>query len=112
MTSTIYPVADLTDRINEIDQDPKSLDDVLVGELGLKDGEVFFKPDPESVPVRNFPHKDNKLGGAVEIFKMPELDKSGKAFRGRYIFGIDPFDDDHAQTLSLGAIKGLDTWTD
>lgn len=94
ITSTIYPVADLTDRLNQLDLNPKSFDDVLVGELALKDGEVQFKPSMDSVPVRNFPHKDNKLAGAVEIFKMPELDGRGKPFRDRYLGGIDPFDDD------------------
>lgn len=112
ITSTIYPVADLTDRLNQIDLDPSSLDDVLVGELGFKNGEVSFKPSIDNDPIRYYPHKDNKQDGAVEIFKMPELDNTGKAFRGRYILGADTFDDDHSNTLSLGAVKVLDLWTD
>lgn len=110
--STIYPIADLTDVINELDLNPKSFDDVYVGELGLKDGQIEFKPTLEFKPVRDFPHKDNKIPGAVEIFKMPEYDRSGKIYSNRYIAGIDVFDDDASNTMSLGAIKVLDLMTD
>lgn len=110
--STIYPIADLTDVINELDLNSKSFDDVYVGELGLKDGQIEFKPTLEFKPVRDFPHKDNKIPGAVEIFKMPEYDRSGKIYSNRYIAGIDVFDDDASNTMSLGAIKVLDLMTD
>lgn len=73
---------------------------------------MSFKPSIDNDPIRYYPHKDNKQDGAVEIFKMPELDNTGKAFRGRYILGADTFDDDHSNTLSLGAVKVLDLWTD
>lgn len=109
---TIYPISDLTDRINEIDSLPKIFDDVYVGELAIQDNEVVFKPTTENKPVRDFPHKDNKIPGAVEIFKMPEKDRNGKVYNNRYIAGIDVFDDDAANTMSLGAIKILDLMTD
>jgi hypothetical protein len=40
------------------------------------------------------------------------MDSSGKVPRGRYIAGIDPYDDDASQTLSLGSIYIVDLWTD
>lgn len=110
--STIYPVAELTDVVNALDTDPKSLDDIYVGRLELRDGVVTFAPSYDDKPVREFPHKDNKLSGAVEIHKMPEKDSNGKVYSNRYIGGIDPYDDDQSETLSLGSIIILDLWTD
>ena len=43
---------------------------------------------------------------------MPETDSSGEVIRGRYIAGIDPYDDDVSDTLSLGSIFVLDLFTD
>lgn len=110
--STLFPVGTIMDRIHQIDGNPNEYDDVYVGELELKkDGKVEFKPT-SAQPIRHFPHKDNKLEGAVEIFKMPELDRDGKPFNGRYIASQDPYDDDSAETMSLGSTFILDLWTD
>lgn len=110
--STLFPVATIMDRIHQIDGNPNEYDDVYVGELELKkDGKVEFKPT-SAQPIRHFPHKDNKLEGAVEIFKMPELDRDGKPFNDRYIASQDPYDDDSAETMSLGSTFILDLWTD
>ena len=110
--STIFPVAQLRDRINQIDANPNEYDDAFIGEFNISNkGEVEFKPT-SAVPIRKFPHKDNKLEGAIEIFKMPEKDSSGKVFANRYIAGMDPYDDDSSETLSLGSVFILDLWTD
>lgn len=110
--STIYPVSDLTDVLNKIDNDPKSLDDIWTGVLSLDKGKISYRPDLEKKPIRDFPHKDNKLEGCIEIHAMPETDSSGEVIRGRYIAGIDPYDDDVSDTLSLGSIFVLDLFTD
>jgi hypothetical protein len=110
---TIYPVADLTDRLNELDFNPKSYDDILVGLISLdKDAVVRFKPSSEVKPIREFPHKDNKLEGCIEIHALPVMDSNNKVYRGRYIAGIDPYDDDASGTLSLGSLYILDLYTD
>lgn len=110
--STLFPVGTIMDRIHQIDGNPNEYNDVYVGELELKkDGKVEFKPT-SAQPIRHFPHKDNKLEGAIEIFKMPELDRDGKPFNGRYIASQDPYDDDSAETMSLGSTFILDLWTD
>lgn len=110
--STIYPVSELTDRVNELDISPKSFDDIYVGRLELKDAVVVYKPSYDDLPIRDFPHKDNKLKGAIEIHKLPEKDSKGNIYNNRYIGGIDPYDDDQSNTLSLGSIYILDLWTD
>ena len=109
---SIFPVASLLDRLGEIDSNPSEYNDVYAGDLKLNtNGKVDFIPSSK-VPIREFPHKDNKQEGCIEIFKMPEVDSSGKVFNGRYIAGCDPYDDDAADTMSLGSIHILDLWTD
>lgn len=63
--STIYPVADLTDQLNSLDLDPKSYDGIYTGKLTLKDGRVKYEPSYDVKPIMEFPHKDNKLEGAI-----------------------------------------------
>lgn len=110
--SNMYPAADLTDVLNNLDQDPHAFDSIYSGRLELSNGTVTYNPHNNSLPIREFPHKDNKLEGAIEIHEMPKLDSTGKVFSNRYIAGIDPYDDDTSDTLSLGSIYILDLWTD
>lgn len=106
-----FPVAQLTDRIQEIDLNPNFFDTILVGKFIQKsNGEVSFEPTGET-PIHKFPTKDNKISGAVEISKLPEK-KDGKVYSGRYIASCDPVDSDEADTMSLVSFFVLDTWTD
>lgn len=111
--TNIFPSDQLNDRIMELDNNTKSLSDMYIGKFGLdKSGTVIFVPAPSCKPIMDYPHKDNKLMGAVHINKMPVKDSSGKIPWGRYIAGIDPYDDDASHTMSLGAIYVLDLYTD
>lgn len=109
----MFPVADLTERIGQLDANPTEYDDVYVGDLVFnKDGQVEYKP-ASATPIRDFPHKDNKIEGAIEIYQLPEIDRNtGKPYNDRYILGADPYDDDESNTMSLGSIFVLDLWTD
>lgn len=109
----MFPVADLTERIGQLDANLTEYDDVYVGDLVFnKEGRVEYKPT-SATPIRDFPHKDNKIEGAIEIYQMPEIDKNtGKPYNDRYILGADPYDDDESNTMSLGSIFVLDLWTD
>lgn len=109
----MFPVADLTERLGQLDANPTEYDDVYVGDLVFnKEGQIEYKPT-SAQPIRDFPHKDNKIKGAIEIYQMPEIDKNtGKPFNDRYILGADPYDDDESNTMSLGSIFVLDLWTD
>lgn len=109
----MFPVADLTERIGQLDANPTEYDDVYVGDLVFnKDGQIEYKPT-SATPIRDFPHKDNKIGGAIEIYQLPEIDRNtGKPYNDRYILGADPYDDDESNTMSLGSIFVLDLWTD
>lgn len=108
----MFPVTDLTERLGQLDANPREYDDVYVGDLTISSSkEVEFKPTSDQ-PIREFPHKDNKIEGAIEIYKLPEKDKSGRIFDNRYILGCDPYDDDGSNTMSLGSVYVLDLWTD
>lgn len=109
----MFPVTDLTERLQQLDSNPIEFDDVYTGELVVnKSGQIEFKPTSVQ-PIREFPHKDNKIEGGLEMFQLPEIDRAtGRPFNGRYILGCDPYDDDASNTMSLGSVFVLDLWTD
>lgn len=108
----VFPVTELNNRLNQIDNDPSTYDDVYVGELiQRQDGTVEFQPTGD-IPIREFPTKDNKVIGALEIFEKPQRGSDGKIPYDRYGIGIDPYDEDESGTMSLGSIFVMDFWTD
>lgn len=107
-----FPVAQLMERLQEIDSDPNFYDGVYVGEMRqLSNGQVDFV-NADLTPIRSFPHKTNKMGGAVEIYEMPVKDSTGRVPDGRYIGSCDPIDDDESGTMSLVSVFIFDLWTD
>lgn len=108
----LFPITALNERLNQLDNNINEYDDVYIGNLVFNTkNEVEFLPTTE-LPIREFPLKDNKAKGAIEIFQMPEKDRNGKVFNNRYIMGNDPVDDDSSNTLSLTSTFVLDLWTD
>lgn len=107
-----FPVAQISERIQEIDLDPNFFDSIAVGDLVMSaSGKVEYRPS-SGTPIHKFPTKDNKVEGAIEFFKMPEYNSDGRVFPNRYIAGIDPIQNDEAKTMSLVSIFVLDLWTD
>ena len=107
-----FPVQALTERLAQLDTDPKAFDDIYVGNLVLdKSGKVKFTATNDK-PIRTYPLKDNANPGAVEIYEMPEKDENGNVFNDRYIMGHDPVDNDEADSSSLSSTFVLDLWTD
>lgn len=108
----MFPVTELNERLNQIDNNPNEYDDVYVGELLLEsDGTVKFNHTID-LPIRDFPTSDNKVIGALEIYEMPQKDSNGDIPFDRYGIGTDPIDDDQAETMSLGSTFVIDFWTD
>ena len=108
----MFPVTELNNRLNQIDNNPHEYDDVYVGELVQKeDGKVEFQPTGD-MPIRDFPTKDNKVKGALEIYEMPQKNSEGKIPYDRYGIGIDPYDEDESGIMSLGSIFVMDFWKD
>ena len=84
---TKFPVAQITERIQEIDLNPNFYDKFHVGKLIQKsNGEVEFEPTGDKA-IHKFPTKDNKVAGAVEIKELPKKNREGRVYAGRYIGG-------------------------
>ena len=110
--SSLFPTAQLSERKNELDANPQIFDDVYTGRMTIKNGKPEFIPADVNI-IRDFPHKDNKLEGGIEIFQLPKTNKDGIVPSNRYIAGTDPVDDDDAkESLSLQSTFILDLWTD
>lgn len=108
----MFPVTQLTERLNELDKNPNGFDSTYIGTLVQNSkGGIEFTPTMDN-PIREFPLNDNKYTGALEIYEMPQKDSQGKVFAGRYIMGLDPVNNDQADTLSLTSVFVLDLFTD
>lgn len=106
-----FPVASLQERADTLDKNPSLYDDVYVGELyTTSTGEIEFRPT-DDIPIRTYP-VDNDTKGALEIYSMPKKGREGKVFENRYIIGVDPYDNDQAESHSLYSIFVLDTFVD
>lgn len=109
--AAFFPVTALTERLQQLDTGVHSFDDVYIGKLVMnKSGKVEFKPTSDE-PIRKYGVK-NDTPGAIEIFELPEKDRSGKVPNTRYIIGHDPVDNDQAESSSLSSTFVLDLWTD
>lgn len=108
----VFPVTELNNRLNQLDNNVNAFDDVYVGELVQEtDGTVKFNPTID-LPIRDFPTSDNKVVGAIEIFEQPQKNSDGKIPAERYILSFDPVDSDEAKTMSLGSCFVMDLWND
>lgn len=106
-----FPVASLQERADTLDKNLSLYDDIYVGELyTTSTGEVEFRPT-DNIPIRTYP-VDNDTKGALEIYSMPKKNREGKVFKDRYIIGVDPYDNDQAESHSLYSIFVLDTFVD
>lgn len=106
-----FPVQALTERALQLDTDSKAYNDVYIGALVLKNGEVEFTPT-DDIPIRKY-GVENTTPGALEIFEMPEKDKRlNKVPSNRYIIGHDPVDNDQAESSSLSSTFVFDLWND
>lgn len=105
-----FPITSLTERLSQLDQDVHAYDDVYIGKLVQNSNGVEFTPTSD-IPIRKF-GVGNDTPGAIEIYEMPEKDRSGKVPHTRYIIGHDPVDNDQAESSSLSSTFVLDLWTD
>lgn len=105
-----FPVAALTERLQQLDLDPHAFDDVFTGKLVFNNkGEVEFMHTEDS-PIRKY-GVPNDTAGCIEIFEMPEKTKDGIP-DNRYIIGSDPVDQDQAESTSLYSVIVFDLWKD
>ena len=108
---TLFPIGDLKALLADIMPRIDSfISPHYIGTLTRNGVGIDWKPSADIRIVREFPMKDNKnKAGGIEIYEMP---KGTDIPMYRYIAGIDPYDDDHSTTNSLGSMFVLDTITD
>ena len=108
--NAFFPVTALTERLQQLDLDPKAYDDIYVGKLTQEGSEVKFNISND-IPIRKY-GVENDTPGALEIYEMPEKNSSGRITENRYIIGHDPVDNDEADSSSLSSTFVLDCFTD
>lgn len=104
--STFFPTVMLNERLRQIDSLPHIFDDVYVGELFEVNGTVQFKKTND-FPIREYP-VENTERGALEIFAMPPENCPAN----RYCIGVDPVDNDKAESQSLMSVIVFDMFND
>ena len=105
--STFFPTVMLNERIRELDSHPHIYDDIYVGQLVLSGGKVVFR-STNDIPIREYP-VDNSTPGALEIYSMPP---EGEIPYNRYVVGVDPVDNDQAESQSLMSVFVFDLYND
>lgn len=106
-----FPIAEINERIMQLEENEHEFEDTYIGTLAQNpDGTVKFKPTSDNV-IYDFPLKDNKMEGALQIFKMPEKDQNDRVYSERYVIGHDPVNQDEAESLSLSSTFVIDMYT-
>lgn len=108
----LFPVDALKDYLSEITPHlDHFLSEHIVCDVYMTQEGAKINQDITRIPIRDFPIKNQgDRIGAVEIFELPITDAYGEIPYGRYIAGIDTYDDDEG--ASLGSILVMDLWTD
>jgi len=108
-SGTIFPVSDLKEYLADIKmQGVRFWDRHYVGDLVLDKENIKWQL-ADKYPIRSYQFTGN-TDGAIEIFEMPKLGADKLPMKGRYIAGIDPYDDDSG--TSLGSIFIFDMFFD
>jgi len=113
-SGNIFPVADLLERLSYIETHQDIQDADYIVELTYDaEGNVKWHTAKDKYPIKEFPFKitDNNTDGAVVLYELPQSTGDNIIY-GRYIGGIDPYQQDKAEnSSSLGSIFIFDTLT-
>lgn len=114
-TGNIFPVVDLLERLAYLETHQNIQDaDYIVDLIADTDGSIKWKVNPDIYPIKEFPFKNshNDTDGAVVLYELPKEAADDQIMWGRYVAGIDPYQQDQAEnSSSLGSIFIFDTLT-
>ena len=105
-TGNLFPVADLLNRLAELEASNRERNHDYIGELYVEaeSKKVKWKPNAKLKPIYEFPVRGNDdIAGCVIIHEMPYEDSEGIIPYGMYLAGTDPYDHDESTTSSLGS---------
>lgn len=107
-----FPTVELKERLAEVLSNPKILDTTLKGRLQMDENAVLKWVNTDDEPIRDFPVKQHlNRNGSIEIFEHPPYEDYRAIPYGRYLAGIDPYDDDTSTTDSFGCTLIMDSLT-
>tara|TARA_R100000329_G_scaffold54503_1_gene49674 strand:- start:487 stop:2598 length:2112 start_codon:yes stop_codon:yes gene_type:complete len=113
-TGNLFPVADLLNRLAELESSNRERNHDYVGKLYIDSAskKIKWKPDPKLKPIYEFPVRGtDDIAGCVLIYEMPYEDRDGDIPYGMYLAGTDPYDHDESTTSSLGSTLILNKLT-
>ena len=113
-TGNLFPVADLLERLAELEVSNKERTHDYVGDLYVDStsNKIKWKPNAKLTPITDFPLRgSDDLSGCVVIYEMPYEDSDGNIPYGMYLAGTDPYDHDDSTTSSLGSTLILNKLT-
>ena len=105
-TGNLFPVADLLNRLAELESSNRERNHDYIGELYVdaESKKVKWKPNAKLKPIYEFPVRGNDdIAGCIIIHEMPYEDSQGTIPYGMYLAGTDPYDHDESTTSSLGS---------
>lgn len=112
---TMFDTIRASARLSMIETNRKTyIDSIWKANLvvDVSNQKIKFEYNDTGIPLHEFPIKSNKQKGCIEIYEMPVTNDLGEVPYGRYIAGIDTYDDDESTTNSVGSIFVLDLLTD
>jgi hypothetical protein len=114
-TGSLFPISELKDHLSMLETNKRYQDSEYVCDLIFnEEGIVEPRLNPNLKALRKFPldQKDDTTG-AITIFEHPKDDENGEIQWGRYIAGIDPYDQNQAlNSSSIGSMLVMDRWTE
>ena len=112
--SSLFPISELKDHLSMLETNKKYQDSEFVCDLIFnEDGVIEPRLNPNLKALRKFPlDQKDETTGAITIFEHPK-DENGEIPWGRYIAGIDPYDQNQAlNSSSIGSMLVMDRWTE
>lgn len=106
MEGVIYPVAELKSRLGYLEANDRIRNADFVGDIVVDEanGNMKWKENKDLVPIVDFPMRAGQsTNGCIVIFNPPYEDESNRPPVGMYIAGTDPYNQDKANTGSLGS---------
>jgi len=102
--SNDFPVARINDRLADLQTLRTEGDFRRYGRMRLQEGVVIFEDNHSLEPIGTFPHeRGGNNTGAIEVWDVPAKLESGEVPDDIYLMGVDPYDQDSSETLSLGS---------
>lgn len=115
VTGNMFPTADLLALLGQIKASNRIKNYDYIGQLIIESdtNKIKWVPDAKLVPILEYPiKKECDTDGCIVIYQMPYEDEMGNVPYGRYLAGLDPYQQEQsAESSSLGSTLIYDRLT-